>query len=88
MALLLLKATLYLLLCFNGGGRGAVFICCFFRFSCASDSFAKSDGTATDCCVKNVSFLCLSREFFMDHRRTLIFFFRDHMAPNMRETKT
>ena len=59
-----------------------------FRFSCASDSFAKSDGTATDCCVKNVSFLCLSREFFMDHRRILIFFFRDRMAPNMRETKT
>ena len=59
-----------------------------FRFSCASDSFAKSDGTAMDCCVKNVSFLCLSREFFMDHRRTLIFFFRDRMAPNMRETKT
>ena len=59
-----------------------------FRFSCASDSFAKSDGTATDCCVKNVSFLCLSREFFMDHHCTLIFFFHDRMAPNMRETKT
>ena len=60
-----------------------------FRFSCASNSFAKSDGTATDCCVKNVSFLCFkSREFFMDHRGTLIFFLRDRMAPNMRETKT
>ena len=35
-----------------------------FRFSCASDSFAKSDGTATDCCVKNVSFLCLSGGIF------------------------
>ena len=58
-----------------------------FRFSCASDLFATSDGTATDCCVKNVSFLCLNREFFMDHRRTLIFFFRNCMAPNMRETK-
>ena len=65
-----------------------VFSLVVFRFSCASDSFAKSDGTATDCCVKNVSFLCLSREFFMDHRRTLIFFFRDRMAPKLRETKT
>ena len=58
-----------------------------FQFSCSSDLFAKSDRTATDCCVKNVSFLCLSTEFFMDHGRTLIFFC-DRMAPNMRETKT
>ena len=41
-----------------------LFLLVVFRFSCASDSFAKSDGTATDCYVKNVSFLCLSREFF------------------------
>ena len=55
----LLKATLNLLLCFIGGGWGAVFIGCF-PFSCASDLFAKSDRTATDCSVKNVNFLCLS----------------------------
>ena len=35
-----------------------------FQFSCASDSFAKSDRTATDCCVKNVSFLCFSGGIF------------------------
>ena len=34
------------------------------QFSCAYDSFAKSDRTATDCCVKNVSFLCLSGGIF------------------------
>ena len=35
-----------------------------FQFSCASDLFAKSDRTATDCCVKNVSFLSLSGGIF------------------------
>ena len=35
-----------------------------FQFYCASDSFAKSDRTAMDCCVKNVSFLCLSGGIF------------------------
>ena len=58
-----------------------------FRFSCASDSFAKSDGTATDCCVKNVSFPCLSREFFMDHPRTLIFFLSRSHGPKYERNK-
>ena len=54
---------LNLLLCFNGVG-GVLFSLVVFQFSCAFDLFAKSDRTATDCCVKNVSFLCLSGGFF------------------------
>ena len=58
-----------------------------FRFSCASDSFAKSDGTAMDCCVKNVSFLCLSGGIFHGSSPHFVFFLSRSQDPKYERNK-
>ena len=70
------------------GVGGVLLSSVVFRFSCISDSFANSDGTATDCCVKNVSFLCLSGGIFPGLSPHFAFFLCDGTTPNMREPKT